>query len=228
MKKSKIPSALNYWNGWAVCSSSDGKCLLIIGNADEEGVKEKDFTKHHLRITSGDIDYIVSLIEESSFNLDDQTLKNWLSIWEKRWSSLARASNDNEDARQKLDKLHDVLRGSHQGKTPTEDLKEMIIRDIEVFRYILEQRENSKKSIEKIIREVAGLKRYDRVQQIYKGYKNLLDKCLPILGVLENFFILLEECQKNVDTPSCIVLREDIGFIFVKGEVQNGRLISSY
>lgn len=226
MKKSRIPSALNYWTEWAILRSNDGVCVLIFGDTDGNGIREKDFSKHFSRITSGEIAYITDLIEESPLNLDDQTLREWLPVWERRWSLLA--STGNKDAGEKLDRLSGALKGSHRGKTPVDDLKEIISRDIEVFKSILEQRKISNESIEKIIMKLARPEKYDRVQQIYKTYKNLLDKCLPVLSVLENFFILLEDCRNNIVEPVCIVIHEDIGFIFVKGEAKDGRLSLFY
>ena len=226
MAKSKIPSALNYWNGWAIARSSDGgyRTLLVLGDAKGETIREKDHVNHVRRIASGDVDYILKLIEESSLNLDDKTLKDWLPTWQRRWSEQARVGN--EEARKKLNKLHNALKGGQKGKTPIHDLKQIIGRDIELFRYILELRETSKDSLEKIIRRLAPREKYDRAQEIYKAYKNLLDKCLPVLGSLENFFVLLEVCRENIDKPGRIVFRQEMGFAFLKGEAQSDRLLT--
>lgn len=221
----RLPSALNYWEGWAIVDSS-GKCLLVIDSKEINPIKEKDLSKHLEKITKGDIVYILGLIEESPLTyLDDPILKEWLPLWQKRWSLL---SHKDPFAKKNLDELHKTLKGDLRGKAKPEALKELIKRDIELFKEIEKRtKEENKKSLEAIFHEIVEQDQYkidiDRIWKVYKAYKNIHDKCLPALGNFDNFLTFLETCREKIDLPVCFSYHEN--FIFVKGETRGDNSI---
>lgn len=209
--KSSFP---DFCEGWTIAKAIDGeyRCIIFLHNPH---ITIKDPEKHKERIISGDFGYICELIQESPQNLYDPILFSWLPILENYLIQEARYGD--LGAREKLAMLCKAKIGKKRS------LKE-VKRNIKMVKYILDEKEKTKKSIDNIISECDQWEKIqpDRMWQIYKEHKKVIDTVSPVLGSLDNVFNFLDICGSNLQKRFCYIEYEDFLFVKSDGAIMKG------
>jgi hypothetical protein len=217
-----IPGTLTYWENWSIAKKEEGMVIVkaVLGR-EWRTIKEEDPERHLERIIKRDFKYICGLLRESPYHLEDPTLKGLLPEIEKE---LSLRSPFDKEAKKHLKKLHAAKAGDTRGKKK-ERMREIIERDLDLFRRITKRHEKTKQDIDGIIDYYLDQESYhgigkNQLWAIYKAYRTLADDLLdPVFnGDWNIFLIFLNVCKDRIDEHSAIVPYGD--FVFIKGEAK--------